>query len=173
MKKGVFLMSVLGVLFFVQSCETKKENADTTKEEVIQNDTIQVKETVGNPTDVKADPGTFQIKPLKYGYDELNEYIDAKTPITHKCKICGYEWLVKPNHTLCGHSCPKCNQSIGERTISQWLFDNNIYFIPQYSFDECMDKLSLPFDFYLPDYNTCIEYDGEQQYDFQPQVNKQ
>lgn len=79
-------MSVLGVLFFVQSCETKKENADTTKDEVVQNDTIQVKETVGNPTDVKADPGTFQIKPLKYGYDELKEYIDAKTMEVHYSK---------------------------------------------------------------------------------------
>lgn len=103
----------------------------------------------------------FTISPY---IEVLDEYIDAKTPITHRCKICGYEWLVKPNHTLCGHSCPKCNQSIGERTISQWLFDNNIYFIPQYSFDECMDKLSLPFDFYLPYYNTCIEYDGEQHF---------
>ena len=27
-----------------------------------------------------------------------------------------------------------------------------------------MDKLRLPFDFYLPDYNTCIEYQGEQHY---------
>ena len=86
MKKGIFLMSVLGVLFFVQSCETKKDNTDSTKEEVVQKDTVQSTESVGNPTDVKADPGTFQIKPLKYGYDELNQYIDAKTMEVHFSK---------------------------------------------------------------------------------------
>ena len=87
MKKGIFLMSVLGVLFFVQSCETKKENADSTTKEVVKQDTVQAAtEPVGNPTDVKADPGTFQIKPLKYGYDELNEYIDAKTMEVHFSK---------------------------------------------------------------------------------------
>ncbi|MGV0979488.1 superoxide dismutase [Empedobacter falsenii] len=87
MKKGIFLMSVLGVLLFVQSCETKKENADSTTKEVVKQDTVQAAaEPVGNPTDVKADPGTFQIKPLKYGYDELNEYIDAKTMEVHFSK---------------------------------------------------------------------------------------
>ena len=94
----------------------------------------------------------------------VDKYIDAKTPIAHRCKVCGYEWLVKPNHTLCGHGCPKCSQSLGEKTISKWLIDNDIFFIPQYSFDECKDKFSLPFDFYLPNYNTCIEFDGEQHF---------
>jgi hypothetical protein len=34
----------------------------------------------------------------------------------------------------------------------------------QYKFDGCRNKLPLPFDFYLPEYNTCIEFDGEQHY---------
>ncbi|MBO6212734.1 MAG: superoxide dismutase [Algoriella sp.] len=79
-------MSVLGVLFFAQSCEAKKDNAKTTTEETVKTDTIHAEEPIGNPTDVKADPGTFQIKPLKYGYDELNEYIDAKTMEIHFSK---------------------------------------------------------------------------------------
>lgn len=29
---------------------------------------------------------------------------------------------------------------------------------------ECKNNRSLPFDFYLPEYNTCIEYDGEQHF---------
>ena len=28
-------------------------------------------------------------------------------------------------------------------------------------FNDCRNKLPLPFDFYSPEYNTCIEYDGE------------
>lgn len=32
-------------------------------------------------------------------------------------------------------------------------------------FDNCKYKNKLPFDFYLPDYNICIEYDGLQHYE--------
>ncbi len=79
-------MSVIGVLFFAQSCDAKKDAATTTTSETVKNDTVKSEEPVGNPTDVKADPGTFQIKPLKYGYDELNQYIDAKTMEIHYSK---------------------------------------------------------------------------------------
>ena len=34
----------------------------------------------------------------------------------------------------------------------------------QYKFDDCKFKYVLPFDFYLPQYNCCIEFDGEQHY---------
>lgn len=33
----------------------------------------------------------------------------------------------------------------------------NLFFL---TFDDCRDINLLPFDFYLPDYNLCIEYDG-------------
>ena len=33
------------------------------------------------------------------------------------------------------------------------------------AFTNCRDKKVLPFDFYLPQYNLCIEYDGEQHFD--------
>jgi very-short-patch-repair endonuclease len=38
----------------------------------------------------------------------------------------------------------------------------NINFNPQKRFDDCRDKYTLPFDFYLPDYNLIIEIMGEQ-----------
>lgn len=41
---------------------------------------------VGNPADVKADPGTFQMKGLPYAYDALAPYIDAKTVEIHYSK---------------------------------------------------------------------------------------
>ena len=31
-------------------------------------------------------------------------------------------------------------------------------------FEDCIDKRPLPFDFYLPEYNICIEYQGQQHY---------
>lgn len=96
--------------------------------------------------------------------EPIEEYINTDTNILHQCKICGHRWSIKPNHTLLGHGCPMCNESRGERCVSLWLQKYNFKYIPQYKFDDCRDKLPLPFDFYLPQYNICIEYDGEQHF---------
>lgn len=95
----------------------------------------------------------------------LGEYINYMTPILHKCKKCNHEWDVDPAHTIRGQGCPMCNESRGERCISQWLDNCNIKHIPQYRFENCRDKYSLPFDFYLPQHNLCIEYNGRQHYE--------
>ena len=42
----------------------------------------------------------------------LEEYIDAKTKILHRCKIDGYEWCCLPNHALNSKSCPMCSGSV-------------------------------------------------------------
>lgn len=97
--------------------------------------------------------------------EPVEDYINTDTAILHRCNICDYIWAIKPNHTLSGHGCPVCNQSRGEREISKWLDEFFIKHIPQYKFDDCRDQLPLPFDFYLPQYNTCIEYDGLQHFE--------
>lgn len=97
--------------------------------------------------------------------EPMEEYINTDTLILHKCKLCGCLWPIKPNHTLSGHGCPMCNESRGERQILQWLEDNNIDYISQYKFNNCRDKYALPFDFYLPQHNICIEYNGKQHYE--------
>lgn len=94
----------------------------------------------------------------------IDIYINAITPILHKCEVDGTQWRARPNHILEGHGCPVCNDSIGEKEITQYLLSNNIEFIPQYTFDGCKNKKKLPFDFYLPAYNICIEYDGLQHF---------
>lgn len=63
-----------------------------------------------------------------------------------------------------GAFCPKCKCSYGIRVIEKFLADNNILYKREFKFDECKYKNKLPFDFYLPDYNMCIEYDGEQHF---------
>lgn len=62
--------------------------------------------------------------------------------------------------------CPYCekNKSLGECRIERYLRENNIQFRTQERFLECKDKLCLPFDFYLPEHNACIEFQGEQHY---------
>lgn len=51
--------------------------------------------------------------------------------------------------------------------IRKILQQEKISFVQEYSFDNCVNPKTgykLRFDFYLPDYNICIEYDGEQHY---------
>ena len=84
------------------------------------------------------------------------------------CKCdCGRETFVTVNDLKSGNttSCGCQKFSHGELYIMSLLEDYNIGYIPQYTFDDCKNKLKLPFDFYLPDYNLCIEYDGKQHYE--------
>ena len=104
----------------------------------------------------------FSINP---NIEPLETYISNPTAIMHRCKTCGYEWKIDPNHTLRGQGCPECNESHGEKEIAQWLQSNNILYIPQYKFNNCRNKHPLPFDFYLPQHNMCIEYDGKQHFE--------
>ena len=60
--------------------------------------------------------------------------------------------------------CPLCNESKGEQRIEEILIENNIKYVYQYKFKNCKFKQQLPFDFYLPQYDILIEFDGEQHY---------
>jgi very-short-patch-repair endonuclease len=44
--------------------------------------------------------------------------------------------------------------------VARWCSKNGVHFVRQKRFPNCRDKYTLPFDFYLPHYKTCIEYDG-------------
>lgn len=94
----------------------------------------------------------------------IGQYIDSKTAILHKCKKHNVLWYAYPNNVLRNHGCPQCNESCGEKQVRQWLYNYHIEYIPQKIFDNCKNNRPLPFDFYLPKYNTCIEYDGEQHF---------
>jgi hypothetical protein len=98
----------------------------------------------------------------KYSY-KLSEYLNAKTKIIITCPMHG-DFMQSPTSHLSGKGCPTCNESKGEKAIRNYLNKHNISFIPQHKFNDCKNIKPLPFDFYLPDYNTCIEYQGEQHY---------
>lgn len=64
----------------------------------------------------------------------------------------------------CGCSTPI---SKGENRIVEILSSLDISYEREYSFSDCVNDITnkkLRFDFYLPDYNCCIEYDGIQHY---------
>lgn len=97
-----------------------------------------------------------------YDYS-LVEYISNKTNVIITCKKHGnFEQM--PSHHYNGSGCPICKESKGERMVRNYLIENKIDFISQYTFDDCVDKVKLPFDFYLPELNMCIEYDGIQHF---------
>ena len=95
----------------------------------------------------------------------IGEYECATKHARHRCMSCGYEWYATPSNILFGTGCPNCNESRGEKNIKIWLNEHNIAYTTQKKFDDCVDKHPLPFDFYLPDYNKLIEYDGRQHFE--------
>lgn len=118
--------------------------------------------------DSKRKSQTQYIQELFYvnpNIEVIGEYVNYITPLLHRCKKCSNEWEAKPIHTMRGHGCTVCNESHGERGVSQWLTNNNVEYIPQHRFDDCRDKQPLPFDFYLPKLNIAIEYQGHQHYE--------
>lgn len=99
----------------------------------------------------------------KYNYD-LVEYYNCKTKVKIQCKKCGKIFMQTPMNHLRYRGCPSCRQSKGENQIEKWLKSKDIRYITQKRFKDCKDKQLLPFDFYLPDYNLCIEFQGRQHY---------
>ena len=105
-----------------------------------------------------------ELEKINLNIEVLETYINSTTKILVKCTICGHEWNAMPSNLLNNGGCPKCNESKGEKSISSFLDKHNIKYKRGKRFHNCRNKLPLPFDFYLPAYNICIEYDGQQHY---------
>ena len=99
----------------------------------------------------------------KYDYSLVN-YVNNKTKVSIICNKHGI-FEQKPNDHLSGIGCPRCNQSKGEFIVENFLRKNNIKYNYQHYFTNCKRIRKLFFDFYLPEQNTCIEYDGKQHYE--------
>ena len=99
---------------------------------------------------------------LSFGYKKDNA-------LYWRCKCdCGTITYVSTFHLnsqtilSCG-----CIKSKGEEKIAQILNNNLITYKKEKTFNDCINPQTnscLRFDFYLPDYNCCIEYDGEQHF---------
>jgi len=98
----------------------------------------------------------------KYDYCKVN-YKNNYSKITIICPNHG-EFKQTPSNHLQGKGCELCNESKGENIIKLWLDKNQIKYVREHKFNDCIHKRKLPFDFYLPDFNTCIEFNGIQHY---------
>lgn len=55
----------------------------------------------------------LELAEKKPNIEVLGEYVNLKTKILHKCKICGYEWNTPPNNMLYAkNGCPKCGKRV-------------------------------------------------------------
>ena len=106
-----------------------------------------------------------EIKEINSDIKVLGEYINNRTKIKVRCKTCGHIWEATPDSLLQGCSCPHKHISKGERKVKDILSNKGVNFEWQHKFDDCKFKSYLPFDFYLPNENICIEYDGRQHYE--------
>lgn len=99
----------------------------------------------------------------KFDYSKvIFKNIDKKVEIN--CKEHG-PFKQNIHKHLNGQGCKLCEYtSKGEEYVKMWLDNFNINYIRQHKFETCRHINPLNFDFFLPKYNTCIEFDGEQHY---------
>lgn len=99
---------------------------------------------------------------LKYDYS-MTSYSNIRTSVEISCPKHGI-FIQVPNDHLKGSGCPICRESKGESEISKILKSLKVAFVRQKRFEYCKNISQLPFDFYIPEWNICIEYDGIQHF---------
>jgi very-short-patch-repair endonuclease len=105
---------------------------------------------------------TFEVHGLRYLYC-LESGLTNKTKIQIYCEKHGPFTQVLGNH-LMGKGCSRCSSSKGEMFIERYLIEKSINYIRQKEFSGCFFKRNLKFDFFLPDFGICIEFDGIQHF---------
>lgn len=109
----------------------------------------------------------------KYDYS-LVKYIYNYIKVKIICPIHGVFEQTPAEH-LYGSGCHKCRASCGEKKINDYLKQNNIEYKAQYPIkleQQMFSRNNLKIDFYLPKYNTFIEFNGEQHYKRIPYFHK-
>ena len=101
----------------------------------------------------------------KYNYSE-SKFISLKNSVDIICNSHG-NFKQQAGHHLRGHGCPGCSTSNGEKFIKKWLDNCGIKYITQSRFNDCLSLKGrkLKFDFFIPNLNLCIEFDGKQHFE--------
>lgn len=100
----------------------------------------------------------------EYQMVDESQYRDSHYPILFR-HSCGFIWKAKPTRILTTNSCPKCCRKIskGEKRIIQLLESNNVNYVWQKA--EKINNSTLYFDFFIPEKNIYIEFQGAQHYE--------
>lgn len=83
-----------------------------------------------------------------------------------KCKVCENEWKTTLTIIInAGSGCPMCATRKSEKEVATLLKKYKVEFIHHQKLHEIMDiKRLLIVDYYLPNHNMIIEYNGHQHY---------
>jgi len=104
-----------------------------------------------------------------------NVTVKSNKKVWWTCHKCGHDWAAKISDRSKGSNCPICNESHGERRVTEYLITHNYsecqkinncylnYYIRQMSFDNLVGVKGNPlsYDFYFPNQNLLIEYQGQ------------
>lgn len=102
---------------------------------------------------------------LSETYESLNDH-----KLNFKCGICGNTYMVSLNHFVYStcHICGKCAHTNSRlvRATENWLKENDVDFIKEYSFEDCRNIHKLKFDYavFINNEIILIEVDGEFHY---------
>jgi len=99
----------------------------------------------------------------KYDYSKV-DFKNVSSKVIIICPKHGEFKQLVTNHIHNYNGCPKCKLSKGETKVMSFLEQNKIEYNIEKTFEECKNKKALPFDFYLPKHNICIEFQGKQHY---------
>lgn len=101
-------------------------------------------------------------------FDEktIQSFKGCNYAITIFCKDCSkyYEILYR-SYVSQGARCSSCSYSYNEFHVQQYLEQHHIEFKREQTFNGCIHKSKLRFDFYVPKLNLIIETHGKQHYE--------
>ena len=109
----------------------------------------------------------MQIHGNRYDYSETVYGKNINDPVKIICKIHGPFWQTPVHHINSKCGCPKCNRSHGEAFLANYFENNNIEYKENYIVEvpiEIKPTGIIKVDFYLPKFNTFVEYNGKQHY---------
>lgn len=116
-----------------------------------------------------------EIKNPYYNFIEKTEEKDSCNSFYWiiECKCCHNRYKAVPAQLISntrrkGQNPCNCwkRKSKGILKIQQILTDNNVKFIQEFTFKDCLSSKGnlMKFDFFLPEYDILVEYDGEQHF---------
>lgn len=107
---------------------------------------------------------------ISNGEIKLIHFSGMRSVATFKHLKCGNTWQAIAYPIFNGLTgCPICSTvSKGEKKVTEYLKENEISFKPQFTFSNCRDQRTLPFDFAVfnrdGSLNSLIEYEGCQHF---------
>lgn len=95
----------------------------------------------------------------------IGTYTGARDPMSCECSVCGHKWSPIPANLFRGHGCPMCASLKNEKMVAKSLKKYKILFIHHLRLNGIFDiNRVVIVDYYLPQFNIIIEYNGRQHY---------